>query len=391
MQADRMFATARSMRRSDEEELSDRLYMCESMVVFKPEKMLRKALWRSTRGGYFQLIEDGVGHLSCDYYAIKINRLPSHEGEPIEPIDLLRHIRLNLNDFVDPSLAKFRPYGFNEETQRRNRAQWMSELPKGALLHIDIPVPFPDSPVEDDATVMVSHATTHSWIFSTVFTPKLWQAGNGAHPVNGNREFGVATGGDDRHTIWTRAADRLNGLLETGGEWLGLVSKNQDRLWRGFQDRVVQFINDSGGSARASEPVVRTFDWDEVRSYLAERYCPSPMDIDEAMPSLCEREPTIAGKLYRIRAGDTLLSVAERAYGAGGWTRTLQLAQSINAHPYNQRFWRADLASRAFPQGRISFSPRFACSFRTQQDARTGAAPRGSCYATILIPPRPSH
>jgi hypothetical protein len=93
--------------------------------------------------------------------------------------------------------------------------------------------------------------------------------------------------------------------------------------------------------------------------------------------------------IYTIKSGvdsGGLIDLAGRAYGVG--TNKTKLAQWINSHPYNHRFWRADLATKDFPQGRISFNPRFAANIDRQADA-TGKAPSGRAFATIFIPPPP--
>jgi hypothetical protein len=90
---------------------------------------------------------------------------------------------------------------------------------------------------------------------------------------------------------------------------------------------------------------------------------------------------------YRIDAKG-LFDLAGRAYGVSPGATRKRLAQAINSHPYNHRFWRAKLASDSFPQGRISFNPIFSSDIAAQARA-TGAAPRGLSFATIYIPPRP--
>jgi hypothetical protein len=108
----------------------------------------------------------------------------------------------------------------------------------------------------------------------------------------------------------------------------------------------------------------------------------------------CIRVP-IAGKptpctFYTIKSGidkNGLIDLAGRAYGTQ--TNRTELAQWINNHPYNRRFWRADLANKNFPQGRISFSPGFSRDISRQAEA-TGKAPSGRAFATIFIPPPPT-
>lgn len=375
---------------SQEADLSEDLYPWEDLIVFKPTKGLRQELWRRTTGGHFQFIEDGWGDLSCDYYPIQIDSMPRITGKSMNAEQLLLHIRRNLNAFIDTSNSRFRPYGFDSRTKRHNRILWRGKSPKGALVHIAIHLGLGGFNVNvEDATVMVTQSSNRKWVFSTVFTPKLFRAGNGAHPINGNREFAIRSNGDGSYLVWTRAADRVNSFFERSANFLNIVAEGQDELWRSFQAGVASFVNKNHGSARPRKATIQRFDWDRVRASLKERYCTAPLEFEEEAHKGCIRTSGLIGKLYRIRRGDTLLGVAGKVYGVGPSKERLRLAQLINDHPYNQRFWRASLASSWFPQGRISFNPRFSCSFRSQQNAFKGSAPFGRCYATILIPPRP--
>jgi len=88
---------------------------------------------------------------------------------------------------------------------------------------------------------------------------------------------------------------------------------------------------------------------------------------------------------YKIDAKG-LIDLAGRAYGAS--SSKLKLAQWINNHSYNQRFWRKNNVSKSFPKGRISFNPRFSGDISQQANA-VGLAPLGNAFATIFIPSPP--
>ena len=89
------------------------------------------------------------------------------------------------------------------------------------------------------------------------------------------------------------------------------------------------------------------------------------------------------GRFYQIKGGDTLFEVAKQAYTVG----TLEAAVRINSSRYNRRFWKAAPSSerKMFPDGRISFSPRFG-DVRVQVES-VKAAPSGKSFALIWIPP----
>ncbi|MFD2740288.1 hypothetical protein ACFSUD_11940 [Sulfitobacter aestuarii] len=377
------------IREADAEDLASALYPWEDLLILKPTKSQRAHLWRKTVGGHFQFIEDGRGDLSCDLYAVKITRLPKIGGERVTAPGLLRHLRLNINDFIDRRNTQFRPYGFDAKTRRGNRLRWRASRPDMALIHIDMLNLAGGAGIED-ATVMAIRSSPLHWVFGTVFTPKLLRAGNGSHPINGNREFRLRDNGDGTYTFYTRAADRVNGLLEAGASLLGLVSRGQDALWRSLQRGLADFVNRNGGRASIRKPLVQKFDWPRVHGYLSARYCTVEMDSEaEDHERGCIRVSGKTGKLYRIRRGDTLLGLAGRAYNVRPGSERQRLAQMINAHPFNQRFWRASGISKSFPQGRISFQPRFSCDAQRQITVRRGAAPFGRCYARILLPPKP--
>jgi V8-like Glu-specific endopeptidase len=94
------------------------------------------------------------------------------------------------------------------------------------------------------------------------------------------------------------------------------------------------------------------------------------------------------GDIYAIQKGDSLLDTASLAYGVkeGSPERT-RLAQKINAHPLNRRFWRTSSAGferKHFPEGIISFGLNFTRD-DPQRRAEKGEA---RSYARIFIPPR---
>jgi hypothetical protein len=107
-------------------------------------------------------------------------------------------------------------------------------------------------------------------------------------------------------------------------------------------------------------------------------------DTAAAAQSLLRPVPT-PGYFYRIRKGDSLLGVAGRAYGVGAGARRLDLARRINRHPLNRPYLLAGAASRLFPEGLISFFPRWACGGHAPGQPGQDA-PRGSCFAIIYIP-----
>ncbi len=91
------------------------------------------------------------------------------------------------------------------------------------------------------------------------------------------------------------------------------------------------------------------------------------------------------GKFYTIVSGDTLLGVAGKAFGAkSGTSERLEAARVINGSSYNDRFRGG--ASNLFPEGQLSFNPRFVKDPNAQAAATGGACPKGHSFATLWIP-----
>lgn len=93
-------------------------------------------------------------------------------------------------------------------------------------------------------------------------------------------------------------------------------------------------------------------------------------------------QPT-PGQFYQLKFGDTLFGISKKAYKTG----SMESARLLNESRYNRRFWRAAPASerKMFPNGRISFSPRFTGDLRAQMES-TETAPSGRSFAMIWIP-----
>ncbi len=72
------------------------------------------------------------------------------------------------------------------------------------------------------------------------------------------------------------------------------------------------------------------------------------------------------GRYYRIKKGDTFFGIIGRAFGLSAGGERLRKTQQVNAVPFNRRLWRPapDSEKKWFPDGRVSFSPRFACDAR---------------------------
>jgi hypothetical protein len=179
-----------------------------------------------------QRIQDASGLLNLDRYEVRVTRLP----DGYDGAGLLRQVRLNLNDFVDTRNSEFIPYAVGTDD-----VKWASASPVGAVFKIDIIGP-------DNAAVVGSLVEDQRWRFTTIHTE--W---SGDHPVSGHREFGMRRDGDD-YVFYTRGADRAtDGIGET------IAFAGADHLWRSFQSKLVDYVNNNGGEASASAPFSQRF------------------------------------------------------------------------------------------------------------------------------------
>lgn len=199
-----------------------------------------------SRGMSVQTFRSANGDLNIDRYEVRIDRLP--RGKTAE--SLIRHVRVNIADFVDERNTEFNPYAPADGTK------WRGSSPAGSVFNLDIAGP-------DNAAVVASMVTARKWRFTTLTAPDT-----GSHPVSGHREFGIRNYGDSKHILYTRGADRFTyantgGILDTGAFF------GSDDLWESFQEKVVAYVNRNGGSATVLTPFQRQFSWPVATSALS--------------------------------------------------------------------------------------------------------------------------
>lgn len=100
-----------------------------------------------------------------------------------------------------------------------------------------------------------------------------------------------------------------------------------------------------------------------------------------AMGDLDVASTPTPGQWYRVKSGDTLLGVAGRAYGLKAGGERLRRARWINRANANAPYIDTSLADSMFPEGRISFRPRWACD-----PAAAIQGQSGSCFPLVWIP-----
>lgn len=260
------------------------------LISFRPPPDIQKAIDARGANWHIHAIEFAAGPINLDNYRVKILRLPRTRG--LDSLEgLLKHIRLNINDFLNTDLVEFSPY---DDSDGR---KWRSDSPLGAVMHIDFQnkvfgVPLGPFNLDDGSVVCSSYSKTH-WTFSTI-----WTTGDANHPVSGNREFGcfrlygpgTPEVGD---YIYTRAADRVT---DNGIPNVILANKIFDgghQTWLGFQRLVAWFVGLNGGEADVLPPFSARYPWDKMREnhkptvpwVVASRHYvpPAPRDPDREL------------------------------------------------------------------------------------------------------------
>jgi len=208
-----------------------------------------------------QTLDEAKGAtVNMDYFSVNITSLPNN----MTAEQLLSIVRLNLNSFINNSLANFTPFGDQDGNM------WFSDNPIGSIIHIDMGnnnkllggFNFVVQP--DDGSVITSGFTSRYWRFSTIQAPGDFQ-----HPVSGTREFGFTQNADGSYTFYTRGIDRTTGFLDNlMQENFNIAFEAADNLWSSFQEKIKNYINQNGGNAIVNDPVTKRPDWNKIREYL---------------------------------------------------------------------------------------------------------------------------
>lgn len=230
------------------------------VVSFRPPEAIQRKV--NARGSDWAVhrIEDAAGRISLDSYTVVVDRLPRLNGREVSADVLLAYVRKHFDQFTDSSIAAFEPL------TDADRTAWQSDDPSGAIILIDMKL---GGISPDSGCVVVSSSSRDEWIFSTIragapgLGALLRRDVAAAHPLSGNRAFGWSRLADGRHVFYTTAADRPTRKLDAIAE--RAVFPVADRLWRGYQSRLVRFINGHGGRAEAGPVSARRFDWASIR------------------------------------------------------------------------------------------------------------------------------
>jgi hypothetical protein len=185
--------------------------------------------------------------INLDQFGVKIDTLPKVGGAKMTDVQLLNHVRKNLNSFFDANIAKLGAHLPDDQIE------WDKSAMIGTIMLFHIYKW--GLPIERGA-VVISKSTPRSWVFSPI---KIGAGIIGTHPVAGNREFGIRPDGSG-HVLYVRAADRPFDVLPPES----VVFAGADALWASFQARVAKFVNENGGKATAIASVIHRPEWTAV-------------------------------------------------------------------------------------------------------------------------------
>lgn len=171
-----------------------------------------------------QPIQDAMGEINTDFFAITIDA----QGQTAP--QLLLEYRANISRWIaggsgGQSLA---PY------DATNAAMWNSPNYNNAVLSFVLwSLPIIGIQAETGAVVVTCSSAT-DWVFTTVTTIK-----DGAHPVSGNRSFGVLDNHDGTLMLFTKGTDRVIDQLPYNTSAPTVFEKGE-AFWRHFLDNVAK-------------------------------------------------------------------------------------------------------------------------------------------------------
>jgi hypothetical protein len=221
------------------------------LASFVPDQSVRDKIISLGPGWKLQplITPTNAPSINLDHFGVEISQFPfinGINGPRFSPVELLEHIRKNLNDFHSQFLTSFEPIPDDQEL-------WNSSNAKGAVISIDI---FPD-----DGSVICSQHEGCCWIFSTLTAP-LWPYGQDAtHPVSGNRQFGIKPLSNGNYEFFIKGVDRYfvpfdftNPARNSSIKLVAYIMEKiafmgADNLWNSVQDEVISYITQKGGNA----------------------------------------------------------------------------------------------------------------------------------------------
>jgi hypothetical protein len=205
------------------------------------------------------------GKVNVDFYKITFAKHPSKTVDAF-----FKEMRQNFDRF---SLGADKVFGFKAfdgytraggPDEARNNAAWNQDLPLNALMSFNLDTGAPAIMkavktwyfIERFGDVQVTCASSTDFILSTVETsdPVLGAAsGHGlhaAHPVAGNRGFGIMDNGDGTWSFYSKGVDRDSGT--TWNLQMDMFEKGRT-FWQSFYGGMQDYLNGNGMAVKALE------------------------------------------------------------------------------------------------------------------------------------------
>ncbi len=318
--------------------------------------------------------------INLDFFPVIIRQLPTVNGHQMSPAELLRVIRLNINDLVDPGLASFSPVPGDEDL-------WLARDPVGSVVTIAIgtlgdsrPFWIPKWTSTDNASVVTAESNDDHWIFSTLETARDW-----GHPVSGNRMFGYYPASDGTTVFYTRGADRTTSRIDT-------VARNAAfaggfNLWTSFQKRLTEYVNRNNGHAEVAHVTASQYDWNAVRAIYFHppqpRVTASNVATSPARNRLALRGYSPRRSMRRLAAAQStaITSPGQAIEGIGG---RASLRATFDAGSAQQAVRRADRYQDEAQQANVAFTAERQRMLRLRGQ-RTRRAGRPSMRAAAWV------
>ena len=298
---------------TSESEAFPELSYWKNVLSFRPPTPTSRKVSQQGRLWEVLRLENATSEsdVNLDVYSVHIDRFPTlsrastvAKKEPVIPngvkldqpltqTQFLEFVRLNLSGFVDERISVFRPM---------QKDIWKSTNYDSSIVHIDMSIPLFGSQKigAEQASVVATKRTKNEWIFSTIRSGGPIESAfssekAAAHPLSGNRAFGIYGAGSG-YVFYTIAANRRTRWIDE--EFSSAVIHFQDKLWRSMQARVVDFIKDNGGKATIGRSDFRSVPWATIKK--SAHYSP-PLPVSEA-----QGQKTIEES--ELQVGDIILS-----------------------------------------------------------------------------------
>jgi len=235
----------------------------KQLGTLRPADDLIHGFWGSTMGTIsYQKITDGWGDINLDLYEVTIDTLPTTHASGKELFEFWRRDLAtgDSTQFVDINQCSFRAFDEGEGTR------WASADPVKTYvtIHLARLLSSLTSFSFDDGSVVCSEYESSEehghWVFSVIASFR-----DAGHPVSGNRRFGWYKK-EGKVTFYTKGVDRVSSLVDRLASAAGQVFENADLTWISMQNKLVEYVNANGGTARAPPPPRTSLrcDWDTV-------------------------------------------------------------------------------------------------------------------------------